>query len=70
MVDTACRSYLLYSLSMDQGTSVMELNGQVKWNSMDELKEAQSNLADMTKNRLMVAFDSNKGPILKVVKWC
>ena len=24
----------------------------------------------MTKNRLMVAFDSNKGPNLKVVKWC
>ena len=23
-----------------------------------------------TKNRLMVAFDSNKGPNLKVVKWC
>ena len=55
---------------MDQGTSVMELNGQVKWNSMDELKEAQSNLADMTKNRLMVAFDSSKAPNLKVVKWC
>ena len=26
--------------------------------------------ASMTKNRLMVAFDSNKGPNLKVVKWC
>ena len=25
---------------------------------------------DTTKNRLMVAFDSNKGPNLKVVKWC
>ena len=24
----------------------------------------------MKKNRLMVAFDSNKGPNLKVVKWC
>ena len=24
---------------------------------------------DKTKNRLMVAFDSNKGPNLKVVKW-
>ena len=24
----------------------------------------------MTKNRLMVAFGSNKGPYLKVVKWC
>ena len=23
-----------------------------------------------TKNRLMVAIDSNKGPNLKVVKWC
>ena len=23
-----------------------------------------------TKNRLMVAFDSNKGPNLKVIKWC
>ena len=23
-----------------------------------------------TTNRLMVAFDSNKGPNLKVVKWC
>ena len=23
-----------------------------------------------TKNRLMIAFDSNKGPNLKVVKWC
>ena len=27
-------------------------------------------LVHMTKNRLMVAFDSNKGPNLKVVKWC
>ena len=24
---------------------------------------------DKTKNRLMVAFDSNKGPNLKVVRW-
>ena len=29
-----------------------------------------SQLSDMTKNRLMAAFDSNKGPNLKVVKWC
>ena len=27
------------------------------------------NTVHMTKNRLMVAFDSNKGPNLKVVKW-
>ena len=49
MVDTTCRSYLLYSLSMDQRTSVMELNGQAKWNSIDKLKDAQSNSAHMLK---------------------
>ena len=29
----------------------------------------QMMMLDMTQNRLMVAFDSKKGP-LKVVKWC
>ena len=35
-----------------------------------EFKDCVICLNIMTKNRLMVAFDSNKGPNLKVVKWC
>ena len=44
---------------------------QVKERESDdeEEREEQGDI-HKTKNRLMVAFDSNKGPNLKVVKWC
>ena len=50
----------------DQYLDVFFLIPNAWWNYSDKSKPK----FNMTQNRLMVAFDSQKGPNLKVVKWC